>query len=103
MYLHGSFALGARADASGAGGDELVEAGLRRADALPDPLDTSARNGRPGDGGCGLATRELPQWADLIERAVADQPDPAKRWSSDSTTELVARTLAFADHIAQPA
>lgn len=46
------------------------------------------------------AARELPEWADLIERAVADRPDPVKRWWSDSTPELVGRTRAFADDVA---
>ncbi|HZQ81039.1 MAG TPA: aminoglycoside adenylyltransferase domain-containing protein [Gaiellaceae bacterium] len=46
------------------------------------------------------AMRELPEWRDLIERAVADRPDPVKRWWSDSTPDLVARTLAFVDDVA---
>lgn len=46
------------------------------------------------------AVRELPAWAELIERAVADRPDPVKRWWSDSTPELVAQTLAFVDDVA---
>jgi hypothetical protein len=46
------------------------------------------------------AARELPEWADLIERAVADRPDPVRRWWSNSTPELVERTRAFADQLA---
>ncbi|HZT90651.1 MAG TPA: aminoglycoside adenylyltransferase domain-containing protein [Gaiellaceae bacterium] len=46
------------------------------------------------------AARELPGWADLVQRAVAERPDPVKRWWSDSTRELVERTRAFADHVA---
>jgi Domain of unknown function (DUF4111)/Nucleotidyltransferase domain len=46
------------------------------------------------------ATEQLPGWGDLIERALEDRPDPVGRWWSDSTPELVARTRAFADHVA---
>jgi Domain of unknown function (DUF4111)/Nucleotidyltransferase domain len=47
------------------------------------------------------ARRELPDWADLIDGALADRADPAGRWRRDSTPELVARTRAFADHVAR--
>lgn len=45
------------------------------------------------------ARDELPEWADLIDRALEDRPAPVERWWQDSTPELVACTRAFADHV----
>lgn len=45
------------------------------------------------------AIRELdPEWRDLIERALADRPDPWGRVHRSADPELAARTLAFAEY-----
>lgn len=50
------------------------------------------------------STYELdPEWSSLIRRALEDRPDPWTRVHQQAESELVERTLAFADYaLAEP-